>query len=164
MNKLWHALFTENKVELNLKSGFQTCGIFPLDKEQVLKKMNKTVTPGIEVDDGKVLSDAVLSYMKNLREPETLNRRVRKKKVSTAPGQSICIADFVHVEPAQKKCKQPAKKLISSSSEKPVLRKKFVSSVSPVIKKRLLSTVRKNPLRKKLVSSSTKKLNPLRKK
>ncbi len=45
MNELWQSMFVDNKAEANLKAGFRACGIFPLDKEQVLKRMDKKVVP-----------------------------------------------------------------------------------------------------------------------
>ncbi len=175
MNELWQSIFAEGKAEANLKAGFRTCGIFPLDKDQVLKKMDKKVIPGIAVDDGKVLSDAVLEYMKMLREPQPLQRRGRKKKISTAPGQSICIEHFIHNEPIQKKRKVTAKAIRKNVRKTPI-RRKIVSrattkTASPKVRKKLaptvvsagrkkakVLTVRKDVLSQDLVSSATVKV------
>lgn len=93
MNEVWKELHENNKAEQNLKAGFRTCGIFPYDKAPVMKKLDKSVAPG--VDDVQALSDAVLTYMKDSRQPDPTVKRGKKRKVTTEPGKSISIEDFV---------------------------------------------------------------------
>lgn len=95
MAKLWEGLLNGKGSE-NLKSGFRACGIVPCDKTEVLKKLDKTVTPN--VDAGYALNDTVLTYLKNLREPESSKRRGKKRKVTTQPGLSVSLNDFTQNE------------------------------------------------------------------
>lgn len=134
MNKVWQELHSDNKAEMNLKAGFKTCGVFPFDKAQVMKKIDKSVAPG--VDKVEALSDAVLDYMKSLRVPEPAKNRGKKKKVTTAPGKSVSIDDFVKNDtPAVSK-----KRKISTESSSD---EEFIETYIPKKKRKFKSSTRK---------------------
>ena len=80
----------------NIKSGFEKCGIYPLNREKVLEKLPAEEPEN--VNDGAVeesLDDSFMSLLKEMRYgPENMPSRKRKKKVTVEPGKSVSGADF----------------------------------------------------------------------
>lgn len=124
LRKTWdHFHRTDNRGKENLESGFRTCGIVPCDRRPVLRKIDKTVTTE---DNVTALSEAVLTYMKELRQPdESTAKKGRKRKVTTAPGLSISVDDLTQPSVSQPKKPRQSKKLKTvepSKQKKPVKR------------------------------------------
>ena len=61
----------------NLVSGFKTCGIYPFDSSQLLKKLPDESLP---TDINNVVSEVVLTQLKSMRGPKENKRAPRKKK------------------------------------------------------------------------------------
>lgn len=132
MRKAWdHFHRSDNRGKHDLKSGFRTCGIFPCDRRPVLRKVDKTVTTD---DNVTALSEAVLTYMKELRHPDISTTKGRKRKVTTAPGLSISVDDIV--EPAIKQTKKP-RQTKNTAAVKPVKRTQPKKPVKRLQKKKL---------------------------
>jgi len=78
------------QVKQNLQSGCRTCGIVPLDRQQVIKKL-----PGSNDEASANVSAAVLDMLDTLRygEKEKIVPRVRCK-VAVEPGKSVGTCDY----------------------------------------------------------------------
>jgi len=81
----------------NIKSGFEKCGIVPLNRKKVLDRLPDspaaTGSPGTST--GSALDESFKSLLKSMRyedEPKTKIRR--KKKVDVASGKSVTGRDF----------------------------------------------------------------------
>jgi len=82
----------EPHVKQNLLSGFRACGIVPLDRQEVLKKL-----PGqsSEASTSATVSAAVIDMLGTLRygeKEETVRRR--RRKVDVEPGRSVSAHDY----------------------------------------------------------------------
>lgn len=83
------------KIEINKKniieSGFRAAGIYPLNKNQVLKKL-----PNNKLDESitENIDGTLLSYLKELRTPSAASSKPRKKMLKTQPGSSVSFEDF----------------------------------------------------------------------
>lgn len=100
-----------NKMSSNTKSGFAACGLFPLCKEKLLKKV-----PSEEKskEQQNLLNDSILSYLKLMRNPEK-KERIKRRKLDVVPGRSVSEDNSFNVslkseekkkqmEPTKKKC------------------------------------------------------------
>lgn len=136
--KVWdHFHRSDNRGKHDLKSGFRTCGIFPCDRRPVLRKVDKTVTTE---DNVAALSEAVLTYMKELRHPDqSTTKKGRKRKVTTAPGLSISADDLNQPTTAQPKKPRltkntatviPVKRCQPKKPAKRLQKKKFQRSIN----------------------------------
>ncbi|XP_060859285.1 uncharacterized protein LOC132936561 [Metopolophium dirhodum] len=70
----------------NLKSGFEKCGIYPLNRDKVLNMLP------VEYDDPDVsdhVNSSLKEFLKTMRSPETTNVRQKRKKLNVQPGQSV---------------------------------------------------------------------------
>ncbi|KAJ4436215.1 hypothetical protein ANN_18845 [Periplaneta americana] len=74
----------------NLKSGFKKTGIFPLDKEEVLKSLPRD---NLEQINSSV-SESFLQHLQQLRYGEEPACK-RKRRVNVPPGQSITPEDLI---------------------------------------------------------------------
>lgn len=76
---------------INLRSGFAACGIYPLDRERVLKKLPDSKTESNLFKD--CLTQSLVEVLKESRIGNTSNQEVkkkpRKKKLDILPGQSV---------------------------------------------------------------------------
>ena len=78
-------------IKQNLQSGFRACGIAPLDRQQVLKKLPGQTT-GNEGDTGATVSAAVIDMLDKLRygdKEQGVRRTGTRGKVNVKPGQSV---------------------------------------------------------------------------
>ena len=71
-----------------LKSSFKATGIFPLNKERVLRKM---LEEEAENDNPFVMSDALNETLQELRPKPAKPRGRPKKKLNVRPGQSVTV-------------------------------------------------------------------------
>ncbi|KAH9633018.1 hypothetical protein HF086_000378 [Spodoptera exigua] len=77
----------------NIKSGFKATGISPFNPREVLKRI-----PEYHEDLGSYeIDEALLDYLKQIRQPNPINVR-RHKKVVTEPGKSVTVNDFLRQE------------------------------------------------------------------
>ena len=75
----------------NVISGFRKCGLIPLDRNAVLKRLPGHKEIGeISSED---LSAGVLEMLRKNSSPPTM-RRTKRSKVNVAPGKSVCTNDF----------------------------------------------------------------------
>ena len=74
----------------NLISGFRACGIIPIDRSMVLRKLPTTSTEAIS---NQVLNDSVLELLRERNAPST-SRRKKRSRVNVEPGRSVCTDDF----------------------------------------------------------------------
>ena len=65
-------------VPTNLKSGFRTCGLFPFNKQEVLKKLPEVYSTEQTVG---VLNDSLIQSLKNNRGSSAEEKRKRGKKL-----------------------------------------------------------------------------------
>ena len=76
----------------NLISGFRTTGLWPLNKEEVLRKLPHSDNDDNGDNPNESVSDAFVTYLKDVRygdQGEPANKRVRRKMVGIEPGKSI---------------------------------------------------------------------------
>lgn len=86
-----------NKIEINqesiIKNGFKKTGIFPLDKNSVLKSL-----PGNKIEGTtQQIGDTVVNYLKEMRTPAGPKEIKRKKMVRVEPGKSVCFQDVTNL-------------------------------------------------------------------
>lgn len=79
--------------EKNIQSGFRKCGIYPLDRQQVLNRL-----PSAPAEDARQIEEnvnnVVVDMLKSMRHSDTPVQRRRRKKVDVAAGKSVSGADF----------------------------------------------------------------------
>lgn len=88
-----------------LQSGFRACGIWPLNREEVLKKLPQVPRNGDDEQEvatvNRVVSDAVLELLQkfkyNPRGEEVV--RQKRRKVSVEPGKSISADEIQNPQP-----------------------------------------------------------------
>ena len=108
--------------ETGEQSGFWATGIYPLDRNQILKKLPGTDDTESNESFGNSLNDTVIQFLQGIRNKKAA-RTQRKKKINIAPGKSIGLEDFEIGEssgcsvPPTKNKKKSAKKLNSDSSD-----------------------------------------------
>ncbi|KAJ4446187.1 hypothetical protein ANN_12880 [Periplaneta americana] len=83
------SLNQNGSAEKNLKAGFKGSGIYPINKNEVLKRI--PTNEGAESEDGnpQIWKEAFTNFLKESRATETQPLRKRKKKLNIAPGKSI---------------------------------------------------------------------------
>lgn len=75
-------------------SGFKTCGIVPLDRSQVLKKIpGHHLEEQADVNIAPVISETLLNYLQECRRGGDTKAVSRQKKLNVPPGQSVSAAD-----------------------------------------------------------------------
>lgn len=80
------ALETKNS---NLIAGFAACGIVPLDRTRVLKKLPDYIDSSMD-SSAASWSSSIIDVLKTTRCPEVRERaRVRGKKINVEPGKSV---------------------------------------------------------------------------
>jgi hypothetical protein len=89
----------EPKQANNIKSGFRKCGIFPLNKDEVLprvfcSKVNDAVK---ELSINQAVSDAVLHRLNQIYQVGVCVKQ-RKRRINVVPGKSISLAEFRSLE------------------------------------------------------------------
>lgn len=100
-------------------SAFRACGIHPFDPEHVLKKMRHEENQ--ESED--VVSQELLSYLKQTRESSVKHRAPRRKRLNTPAGASVSAADFESPPSA-------SSSQVSSENPRPKKMRKIVSTAS----------------------------------
>lgn len=82
----------------NLKSGFEKCGIIPLNPRKILERLPSNPENSdrgeTETDRGEIMDTTLTNMLKELRYGEDLEQRKRKKKVNVEPGKSVRTQDF----------------------------------------------------------------------
>lgn len=80
----------------NLKSGFRKCGIVPIDKNQIVKRLP---SQDFHTDVGQI-SESFIMHLTRKRKDliPTKEGKGRKRKLNVPPGQSITTNDFVDCE------------------------------------------------------------------
>lgn len=74
----------------NIKSGFKATGISPFNPREVLKRL-----PEYQEDLSSFgIDNALLEYLKRIRQPNPMNIR-RNIKIITEPGKSVTVSDFM---------------------------------------------------------------------
>lgn len=94
LEKLYQNLYqpegqTTNHTSQNLVSGFRKCGIYPLERNEVLERL-----PDGQTDVDLNVSGAVMEMLQNMRGVDEEPVKKRKKKVTVAPGKSISFEDI----------------------------------------------------------------------
>ncbi|XP_068082137.1 uncharacterized protein [Anabrus simplex] len=95
--KMLKKTFEEVGVHLtsNIVAGFAACGIVPLNREAVLKKLPKSPreNEGLE----RRWSDTLVDHLKELRKETTgsTEKRPRQKRLNVAAGKGIVVRDLV---------------------------------------------------------------------
>ena len=89
-------------LQQNLVSGFRTCGIEPVDRQQVLKRL-PGVSDDTEANASANVSESVLKMLSTMRygDKEQVVLRTRRK-VDVEPGKSVTARDYQDNPPARK--------------------------------------------------------------
>lgn len=90
-------LTEHNGISNNLKAGFKACGIFPIDREQVLKRLPKPTAVCQQTQQEENWRSTFETFLKETRESET-RQKVKKKKLSVPPGKSVSVEDVEQKE------------------------------------------------------------------
>lgn len=72
-------------IERDLKSGFRACGLFPLDRNQVLQKLPDEETG----NSGELVESALISLLKEQRFGAPTRPERKKKRLTVLPGCSV---------------------------------------------------------------------------
>lgn len=82
----------------NLQAGFRACGIYPLDPKHVLdkfaKRMENHVMESPSKQPRKLVGEAVIQFLSDLRHSPGQTKPMRKKKLNVSPGASISATDI----------------------------------------------------------------------
>jgi len=76
----------------NIKSGFEKCGIIPLNRNKVLSMIPSANTPESSIEDSFVVEDSVLNILKELRYETPPNTRSKRTRLNVEPGRSVGIS------------------------------------------------------------------------
>lgn len=84
----------------NLVSGFRKCGIYPLDRSQVISRIPQKKSPEEKPVEqtAQTVSDAVLDMLRELRPSTSNNPRKKRTKVCVEAGKSIQCEDLVNYQ------------------------------------------------------------------
>jgi hypothetical protein len=95
---------SELKITENLKAGFKACGIFPLNPNEVLKRLPNTSSDNEAMagegdaadtrENNMSWSESFVEVIKTARFGDGPKQRVSRKKVSAAPGESVSVQHF----------------------------------------------------------------------
>lgn len=80
---------TENQENI-IKSGFRATGIYPLDRNQVLKRLPDGVNDNL---NETALSEALKDQLKTMRYGKEVPKEKKKKRLTVVPGKSISAVD-----------------------------------------------------------------------
>ena len=89
---------SESETSENLKAGFNTCGLVPINPNKVLDKLpDGTKSVESPRKSSSRVSEVVVGMLKRMRgvDGDDENKRKRRKKIDVPPGQSISYEDFV---------------------------------------------------------------------
>lgn len=121
----------EDKKKANLEAGFRSCGIFPLDRTAVLKKLcdNTFANSGDHIEN---VSQAFLEELRSKRGDNNSSIKKRRKKVDVPPGKGITMDDIpcAQMSNGEKKCTNKRQKKNDLEKRKQKSLKKRDSSVS----------------------------------
>lgn len=78
---------TEGRIEINLKSGFESTGIFPLNKNRVLNKLPQNTLDNTAV--ARHVNDTLTQFLENRRVIQPSTSRTKRTKIRVEPGKSI---------------------------------------------------------------------------
>lgn len=98
----------------NVLAGFRACGIIPVNREIVTKKL---IPRGVETVATGALNDSFSDIMGNLVRENRTEKKKRSKKIDIPAGKGICPEDLPEEtvpEVASKKRKRPSKTVSSS--------------------------------------------------
>ena len=88
LNKL-HKNLVENGMSQNLQKGFGACGLSPVNRQNVLKRIP---VRDENTENSSFLNDAVMEMLTEANSKSTANGGKRGKKVTVASGKRICLA------------------------------------------------------------------------
>ena len=89
----------KNGISANLKKSFETCGLSPLNRQQVLKRIPVPYRNEDDQLDNSILSDAVMEILHQSNE-KSEGRRKRGRKVNATAGKRVRVNDFVDEQPS----------------------------------------------------------------
>jgi hypothetical protein len=75
----------------NMKSGFRKCGIFPVDKQQVLSRLPDQVANAMNLQEE--VGESFLIYLKEARADGGSHSQRKRQKVTVVPGKSVSSAE-----------------------------------------------------------------------
>jgi hypothetical protein len=77
----------------NMKSGFKKCGIYPLNRNEVLQRLPSCFNAET-TNTTQVLNDTVIDYLKELRHGNESAKTTKRKKVNVPAGRSYLVEDI----------------------------------------------------------------------
>jgi len=83
--------------EANLKSGFEACGIFPLNPSKVINKLpdaSCTAEDNTAANTSAAVDDSFTSLLQSMRYDNNATHARRKRKIEVEPGKSVTGADI----------------------------------------------------------------------
>lgn len=85
------------KASENIKSGFEKCGITPLNRQRILDRLPVEESNNVDQGDdaqAQGIDESFTSILKEMRYGPGEQTRKRRKKVNVEPGKSVSGADF----------------------------------------------------------------------
>ncbi|CAH1999501.1 unnamed protein product [Acanthoscelides obtectus] len=81
----------------NIQSGFRKCGIFPLNRDQVLgrlpqQNLDETNDENQNIEEG--LNNSLVNLLRTMRYGDGQNVKSRRRKIQVPAGKSVTSADF----------------------------------------------------------------------
>lgn len=104
-----------NNNAANVLSGFRACGIIPINREIVIKKL---IPRGVETVATGALNDSFSDIMGNLVRTSNTEKKRRNKKIDIPAGKGICPEDLpeeIVPKVRRKKLTRPSKTISSTS-------------------------------------------------
>ena len=76
-------------------TGFRTTGIYPVDRQQILKKLPNAQNQEEEANSSiEVVNDAVLAHLRENRLGSDRQKRTKRKNLNIAAGKSVSLSDL----------------------------------------------------------------------
>lgn len=76
----------------NIMSGFEKCGIIPLNRNKVLGMIPSANTPETSIEDSFVVENSVLNILKELRYDTPPKTRSKRTRLNVEPGRSVGVS------------------------------------------------------------------------
>lgn len=104
----------EPNIKENLKSGFRKAGIYPIDKDEVLKRL-PTTNASVNLE---LVGESFIHHLQQKRKEVVKPRLTKRQKLEVPSGKSITAIDIIQYEEGKKKQKEEKKREKEMEKEK----------------------------------------------
>ncbi len=92
----------QEKISQNLVSGFRTTGIYPVDRQEILRKLAGGTDENQQQSESSLLiAETIKSVLEKSRYEKTPRQRTKKKRIAVVPGKSVSTVDYADSDPEE---------------------------------------------------------------